>query len=43
MADEKPEPYKGNVCPGCGRIARAFRGGHDSECEWWAPTPGRKT
>jgi hypothetical protein len=42
VADEKPEPYRGNVCPGCDRIAAPFKGGHDAECRWWAPTPGRK-
>ena len=29
-----PEPYQGAVCPGCGKIAYPFKGGHDSECGW---------
>lgn len=42
MAETRPDPYEGNICPGCHKIAWAFKGGHEAGCAWWAPTPGRK-
>jgi hypothetical protein len=42
MPDERPRPYEGNVCPECGKIAYAGKGGHDSECSQRKGVPGQE-